>query len=324
MALQMTDMLYENPMDHFLTLFIDFIIFFFKSIYYTLETCLLTCIPYRFRKLKDISGQVVLITGGGGGVGRHLALNFARLRTRVVIWDINKDALKGTADELAVEGYYCHTYLVDISDREQVYEVAKKVKEEVGDVNILINNAGIVACRTLWDLSDKAIESTYAVNILSHYWTTKAFLPEMMKTNKGHIVTVGSVAGLLGTYGCTDYSATKFACVGFHEALFTELRTHGYDNIHLTLVCPYYINTGMFAGCKPRLLPMLEPKYVADSMVKSILKNEVNCTLPDNVRVFLPLKCLLPAKVCWEMMSRIMKGPQTMMGFRGRGKATAG
>ncbi|KXJ78606.1 hypothetical protein RP20_CCG004019 [Aedes albopictus] len=232
--------------------------------------------------------------------------------------------LRGTADELEAEGFYCHTYLVDISDREQVYEVAKKVKQEVGNVDILINNAGIVACRTLWDLSDKAIESTYAVNILSHYWTTRAFLPEMMNSNKGHIVTVGSVAGLLGTYGCTDYSATKFACVGFHEALYTELKTHGYDNIHLTLVCPYYINTGMFAGCKPRLLPMLEPKHVADSMVKSILKNEVNCTLPDSVRIFLPLKCLLPAKVCWEMMSRIMKGPQTMMGFRGRGKATAG
>uniref|UniRef100_A0A023EQU0 Putative hydroxysteroid 17-beta dehydrogenase 11 n=1 Tax=Aedes albopictus TaxID=7160 RepID=A0A023EQU0_AEDAL len=324
MAIQMTDMLYENPLDHFLTLFVDFFIFFVKSIYFTLETCVLSCIPYRFRKLKDVSGQVVLITGGGGGVGRILALNFARLRTRVVIWDINKDALRGTADELEAEGFYCHTYLVDISDREQVYEVAKKVKQEVGNVDILINNAGIVACRTLWDLSDKAIESTYAVNILSHYWTTRAFLPEMMNSNKGHIVTVGSVAGLLGTYGCTDYSATKFACVGFHEALYTELKTHGYDNIHLTLVCPYYINTGMFAGCKPRLLPMLEPKHVADSMVKSILKNEVNCTLPDSVRVFLPLKCLLPAKVCWEMMSRIMKGPQTMMGFRGRGKATAG
>lgn len=79
-------------------------------------------------------------------------------------------ALKGTADELQAEGFYCHTYLVDIADREQVYEVAKKVKQEVGDVNILINNAGIVACRTLWDLTDKAIESTYAVNILSHYW----------------------------------------------------------------------------------------------------------------------------------------------------------
>ncbi|XP_050078139.1 short-chain dehydrogenase/reductase family 16C member 6 [Anopheles maculipalpis] len=324
MVLRMRDMLYENPLDHFLSLLFDLLIFFVKSIYYTLETIALTLTPYRFRKLKDVSGQVVLITGGGGGVGRQLALNFARLRARVVIWDINKDALQGTVDALEAEGYRCRAYLVDISERERVYEAAKKVKQEVGNVEVLINNAGIVACRTLWDLTDKAIESTYAVNILSHYWTSRAFLPEMMNANSGHIVTVGSVAGLLGTYGCTDYSATKFACVGFHEALFTELKTHGYDNIHMTLVCPYYINTGMFAGCKPRLLPMLEPKHVADSMVRSILKNEVNCTLPDHVRMFLPLKCLLPAKMCWELMYRVMKGPETMMGFRGRGKATAG
>uniref|UniRef100_A0A182F4V7 Uncharacterized protein n=1 Tax=Anopheles albimanus TaxID=7167 RepID=A0A182F4V7_ANOAL len=270
MELRMRDMLYENPLEHFLSLLFDFLVFFIKSIYYTLETIALTLTPYRFRKLKDVSGQVVLITGGGGGVGRLLALNFARLRARVVIWDINKDALKGTADALAAEGYECRAYLVDISERERVYEAAKKVQQEVGPVQVLINNAGIVACRPLWELSDKAIESTYAVNILSHYWT------------------------------------------------------HGYDGINMTLVCPYYINTGMFAGCKPRLLPMLEPAYVADSMVRSILKNEVTCTLPDHVRMFLPLKCLLPAKMCWELMYRVMKGPETMMGFRGRGKATAG
>lgn len=111
----------------------------------------------------------------------------------------------------------------------------------------------------------------------------------MMESNRGHIVTVASVTGLLGTYGCTDYSATKFACVGFHESLFTELKTHGYD-INLTLVCPSYIATGMFTGVKPRLFPMLEPKYVADQMVLSIQKNEVNCTLPDSVRILLPLK----------------------------------
>lgn len=119
--------------------------------------------------------------------------------------------------------------------------------------------------------------------------TVKAFLPEMMEINRGHIVTVGSVAGLLGTYGCTDYSATKFACAGFHEALFTELRTHGYD-INLTLVCPYYIATGMFTGVKPRLMPMLTPEYVADKITSAVQKNEVNCVLPDSVRMLLPLK----------------------------------
>lgn len=142
--------------------------------------------------------------------------------------------------------------MVDVSDREMVYQVAKRVREEVGKVNILCNNAGIVTCRTLLDLPDKAIEQTFGVNILSHYWTCKAFLPDMIAEKRGHIVTVSSVTGLLGTYACTDYSATKFATVGFHESLLSELRYHGHDNIGMTLVCPYYINTGMFSGVKVR------------------------------------------------------------------------
>lgn len=112
----------------------------------------------------------------------------------------------------------------------------------------------------------------------------------MMETNHGHIVTVASVAGMLGTYGCTDYSATKFACIGFHEALLTELKTHGYDDIHLTLVCPYYIASGMFAGCKPRLMPMLTTKYVADQITLAVQKNEVSCIMPNSSRLLLPMK----------------------------------
>lgn len=76
-------------------------------------------------------------------------------------------------EALQAEGFPCYSYEVDIADREQVYQVAKRVKQEVGQVNILINNAGIVTCRTLLDLPDKAIESTYNVNILSHYWVSK-------------------------------------------------------------------------------------------------------------------------------------------------------
>lgn len=126
-------------------------------------------------------------------------------------------------------GLSCKGYVVDLRDREAVYRTADQVRQEVGTVDILINNAGVAYCKTLLEIPDHMIENTYAVNILSHYWTAKAFLPAMIAQKRGHIVTVGSVAGLLGTYGCTDYSATKFACVGFHEALFTELKVGASD-----------------------------------------------------------------------------------------------
>lgn len=144
-----------------------------------------------------------------------------------------------------------------------------------------------------------------------------------MEINRGHIVTVGSVAGLMGSYGCTDYSATKFACNGLHEALYTELKTHG-SEVNVTLVCPNQINTGMFSGVKPRLFPMLEPKYVADEITMAVQKNTVNCTLPGSVRILMPLKSLFPAKMSFELMSRVVKNPHSMMMFRGRGRVAAG
>lgn len=112
----------------------------------------------------------------------------------------------------------------------------------------------------------------------------------MMRRNSGHIVTVASVTGMMGTYGCTDYSATKFACVGFHESLYSELQTHGYDGVKMTLVCPSYIASGMFSGVRPRLFPMLTPAYVADEMVGAVRRNEFQCLLPDSIRVLMLLK----------------------------------
>jgi all-trans-retinol dehydrogenase (NAD+) len=303
----MAEMMFENPLDYTYSLLIDLIVFFVKSIYFLCEAIILTVLPDKFRKFKDVTDQVVLITGGAGGVGRHLALKFAKLNTKVVIWDINRDALQGTADALQREGYQCASYLVDISDKEQVYATANKVKQEIGKVDILINNAGIVTCRTFLELPDKAIEATYGVNILSHYWTAKAFLPEMIKDKRGHIVTVGSVTGLIGTYACTDYSATKFACIGFHESLFSELKMHGHDYVNLSLVCPSYIATTMFTGVKPRLMAMLEPDFVADS-----------------IRGIAAMKLLMPAKTFWELTKTVVRTPQSMMYFRGRGKSKSG
>lgn len=251
--------------------------------------------------------------------------------------------IQQTVELLEDEGYKCKGYRVDISDRDMVYRMADELREEVGHVDILINNAGIVYCKPFWEIPDLMIENTYNVNIISHYWTLRAFLPTMMAQNRGHIVTVGSVTGLMGAYGCSDYSATKYACNGLHESLFIDLRTHGYTGIDMTLICPYYINTGMFNGVRPRLFPMLEPKYVADRITGAVQKRQTWCVLPGSLKTLLPFKwwvfffqffwishdcehfySLLPAKMCWELMSRVIRGPDSMMLFRRKGKVPGG
>ena len=119
--------------------------------------------------------------------------------------------------------------------------------DEVGPVDVLVNNAGVISGQLLSELTDEAIERTLAVNTLALFWCTRAFLPAMVERRRGHVVTLASAAGLVGVVRQTDYSASKHAAVGFAESLRFELRRYA-PEVHTTLVCPFYINTGMFDG----------------------------------------------------------------------------
>ena len=101
----------------------------------------------------------------------------------------------------------------------------------------------------LLDTSDERIIRTFDVNIMAHFWTIKAFLPDMISQKRGHLVNVASLAGHSGTNKLVDYCASKFAAVGLDESLRVELFVQGHgDTVRTTVICPYYINTGMFAG----------------------------------------------------------------------------
>ncbi len=205
-----------------------------------------------------------------------------REKTRVVIWDINQEMLDSTVRHITLLGGFCQAYKVDVTNREQVYATAKKVEEEVGNVDILINNAGIVAGKSILLSDDKSMERVMHVNAISHFWTTKAFIPYMVQQNSGHIVTVASAASLGGTKCMSDYCASKFAAFGFAESVRVEMKDMA-PHVKSTIVCPFYINTGMFDGVKtrwPRILPILEPDYVVDKIIKGIKRNEEMMILP--------------------------------------------
>ncbi|XP_029667510.1 estradiol 17-beta-dehydrogenase 11-like isoform X2 [Formica exsecta] len=295
----------------------DLFLFIGVAVLYITKTVISMLVPRRYRG-KLIKDEIALVTGGASGIGKLIAIKLAKLGARVIVWDINKNGLTEVAEEIKKVGGKCYTYCCDIADKEEIYRIAKVIQIEVGNVSMLVNNAGYVYGRTFMELPDCEIEQTFKVNILSHYWITKSFLKDMMKKNHGHIVTIASVTGLIGTYKCTDYSATKFAAIGCHESLFTELKVHGYDGIHMTLVCPYLINTGMFNGVNPRLMPMLKPEYVAERVVAGVLANEMLIVLPSIIKYLLPFKYLFPIKICWALMYHILKGPQIMMTFKGR------
>ena len=243
-----------------------------------------------------LAGKNVLITGAANGIGRLLAQKIAAENAHVILWDIDGQALRDLSKQIKDEGYRSSSYRCDVGDREAVYARAERVLEQCGSVDVLINNAGIVTGKPLLATSDEEIERTFRINTLALFWTTRAFLPAMVGRNTGHIVTIASAGGLVGAPRLTDYSASKFAAVGFDEALRMEMQHLGY-RIRTTVVCPFYIDTGMFAGVKTRfswLLPILKPDYAANRIVKAIKDNRKRLIMPRFVGMTPPLR-MLPA-----------------------------
>lgn len=240
--------------------------------------------------------QTVLITGAGSGIGRLLALGAVRRGARVVIWDRDEAAGAAVREEIRADGGEAWSWAVDVSDRVAVATTGDETIRTVGPVDVVINNAGIVTGRRFLELEEEAVERTMAVNVLALYWVTRAFLPGMIDRQHGTVVTVASAAGLVGVAQQTDYSASKFAAVGFAESLRVEL-AKDHTGVNSLVVCPYYVDTGMFAGVRtkfPRLLPILDPTDVAERILTSIEKGRVQLIMPRFVRT-VPITRALPA-----------------------------
>lgn len=178
---------------------------------------------------KKVDQDVVLITGAGSGLGRALAQEYAKLGAQLVLWDINLQGLEETkkiiTSEYLKSNIECKkalVYKVDVSNKEEVKKFADIVHEDLNRgekkseqkekyVSVLINNAGIYHGLLLQDIKDEQIERIFRINILAHFWTVRAFLPNMIKNQRGHIVEIASMAGIYGEPKQVDYTATKFA-----------------------------------------------------------------------------------------------------------------
>ncbi|XP_064415494.1 17-beta-hydroxysteroid dehydrogenase 13 isoform X3 [Latimeria chalumnae] len=233
-----------------MNLFVEVVRIFCILIYSYLEAFVKLFLP---AKRKSVCGEIVLITGSAHGIGRVTALEFAKRQAVLVLWDLNKEGIKETADECKKLGATVYFYVVDCSKRDDIYNAAERVRKDVGDITILVNNAGVVTGADFLTTKDHQILKTFEVNILAHFWTTKTFLPSMMKNNHGHIVTVASAGGHFGTAFLVDYSSSKFAAVGFHEALTAEMMELGKDGIQTSCLCPFFVNTGFINSPKSSL-----------------------------------------------------------------------
>jgi all-trans-retinol dehydrogenase (NAD+) len=268
--------------------------------------------------MDAFNGRITLITGGASGIGRLLSLKISARGSHVVIWDVDEEGLSRVTGEIAAAGYQATYYRCDVSDRSMVYAMADRVRQEVGDIDILINNAGVVGGKPFLETDDLQIKRTMEVNALAHFWTVKAFLPRMIKAGRGHIVTIASAGGVVGTPGLVDYSASKFAAFGFDEALRGELKKAGL-NIRTTVVCPFFIRGEMFAGVRTRLpilLPILDPDRVAERIVTAVARKRQRVIMPSLVKLTWLLR-LLPMEL-FDRANMFLGVYDAMDSFKGR------
>lgn len=254
----------------------------------------------RGRTPVPLAGARVVVTGGGSGIGKRMAVEAASRGATVIIWELSADAAEATRSLIERARGTAEVQVVDVSDEAQVNHAAARA----GAVDVLINNAGIVTGAALIDNTSDSIRRTFDINVLALYWTTRAVLPGMLERNRGVVVNVASAAGLVGVARQTDYSASKFAVVGFTESLRAELRATPGCDVGTMLVCPYYIDTGMFDGVRtrfPLLLPILKEVDVADAIINGIESRREQYIAPRLAR-WVPVMRVLPTCVFDRVM----------------------
>ncbi|XP_061834533.1 short-chain dehydrogenase/reductase 3b [Nerophis lumbriciformis] len=282
-----------------------------------LARCALSCLAPSRR--KPLGEDVVLVTGGGRGIGRHLAKEFAQQGAKkVILWGRTEKSLKETSEEISHSGTECHYFLCDVANREEVYKQAKVVREKVGDVTILVNNAAVVHGKSLMDSDDDALLKSQHINTMGQFWTTKAFLPRMLELQRGHVVCINSILAQSPIPGAIDYCTSKASSLAFMESLTLGLLDC--PGVGCTTVLPFHTNTQMFQGMRvrfPHLFPPLKPEVVAQKTVDAVRAGVAFLYLPWTMHALVVLKSFMP-QVALEEIHKFTGSYTCMNTFKGR------
>ncbi len=238
--------------------------------------------------MKNLSNKVVVITGAGSGIGRALAVNLAGKGARLALSDVNEEGLGETVGlALKAGSPDVHTARLDVSDKAAFASYATEVAEHFGQVNVVINNAGVALAGDAIDLSYEDMEWIVGINFWGVVYGTKEFLPHLIASGDGHVVNLSSLFGLLAMPGQSAYNATKFAVRGFTEALREEMLIAGHK-VGVTSVHPGGIKTAIARSARvsdkedkaataklfDEKLAKMTPERAAEIIVKGITKNQ--------------------------------------------------
>ncbi|KAH8676402.1 short chain dehydrogenase/reductase-like protein [Tricladium varicosporioides] len=219
------------------------------------------------KDVYDWNKEIVLITGGAGGIGGKVVGLLAEKGIKVVVMDVIPMTFETPSN--------VHYYKCDITSPATIAAVASQIRAEVGNPTVLINNAGVARGKDILSATEKDVRFTFDVNTLAHYWMAKEFVPYMVEKNHGMVVTVASFAAYITVPNMTDYGASKAAALSFHEGLTAELKTrYNAPKVRTIVINQGYTKTPLFQGYNNDskfLVPTLEVETVAEAIVKKVL-----------------------------------------------------
>lgn len=189
----------------------------------------------------ELRGKTVLITGGSRGLGLVMAREFVREGARVAICARDAEELERARQDLEERGGQVFTVACDLTDRTEAEQMVGRVREQFGEIDVLVNNAGIIIVGPLEEMLVADFEEAMRINYWAALYTTLAVLPEMRARRRGRIVNISSIGGKVSVPHLLPYSASKFALTGFSEGLRAEVAK---DGITVTTVCPGLMRTG--------------------------------------------------------------------------------
>jgi short-subunit dehydrogenase len=264
----------------------------------------------------------VLITGGASGIGKIMGrMALEKGAKCFIIWDINIIGIEETRKELSKYGKV-KGFVVDVSRNEIVEAAYKKTVEECGDIDILINCAGIITSNKTFDQqTPEEIVRTMNINTLAPMFVARAVLPDMLRRNKGHLCTIASAGGMLSNPKMSVYAASKWGAIGWSDSVRIELQEMK-SNVRMTTIAPYYINTGMFEGVKSSIIPVLKPEYVAKKVIRAIEKNKMFKGIPFGFHFIRFWQFVLPTKIFDFFFGKVFGIYHAMDNFTGRKSIT--
>ena len=268
--------------------------------------------------MSQIKDSTVLITGGASGIGEIMGNIVARKGAKLIIWDIDPNTLDTVITKLRSQYKHIYGYQVDISDPKAVHETATLVRKKIGNINIIINNAGIVVGRYFHEHTITDIDRTIDINSKAQMYVTLEFINDMIEQKSGHICNIASSAGLISNPKMSVYCASKWASCGWSDSLRIEMELIK-SGIHVTTVTPYYISTGMFAGVQS-IIPLLKPENVARKIIQGIEHNKIYVSMPWSMRLVRLTQGLLPIRFFDWFIGKKLRIYKSMDNFKGREK----